>query len=224
MEKNYKYFTLISTLFVTVLITSNITSTKIVDVFWLTFDWGTILFPLSYIFGDILTEVYGYKNARRVIWMWFLWALLMTLSIIWVWLLPAAGFWDAQSAYETILMYTPRIIIASLIAYTAWEFVNSYILAKMKVKMKGKLLPIRTITSTLWGQLIDTSVFILVAFYWIFSNQEILAIFIANYILKVGIEVLFTPITVYIVNFLKKKEHEDYYDTHTNFSPFKVFS
>lgn len=224
MQKNYKYYTLITALFVTILLTSNITSTKIVSLWWLTFDGGTILFPLSYIFWDILTEVYGYKKSRQVIWTGFLWALIMTLSIIAVGLMPAASFWTFQEAYSNILMYAPRIVFASLIAYIAWEFTNSYVIAKMKIKMQWKMLPLRTIVSTLLWQWIDTSIFIIIAFYWIFTTNELIALFLSNYVLKVWIEILFTPITIFTVTKLKKIESEDYYDTKTDFNPLKVFS
>jgi uncharacterized integral membrane protein (TIGR00697 family) len=219
-EKNYKYLGDISVLFVSVLLISNIASTKIVDFWGLTFDGGTLLFPLSYIFGDIMTEVYGYKKARRVIWLGFACALIMALLFMIIGKLPPAADWGNQSAYDLILGSTPRIILASLIAYLFGTFSNSFILAKIKIATKGKRLWMRTIGSTLVGELIDSSIFILIAFYGVLPNSLLLALIISNYIFKTAIEVLFTPFTYRVVNFLKKKEGEDYFDHSTNFNPF----
>ncbi len=220
MQKNYKYLSIISVFFVSVLLISNVASTKIVDLKWFTFDGGTLLFPLSYIFGDILTEVYGYRQSRKVIWLGFFMALLMSLIFIIVGSLPSAPGWNNQNAYDLILGLTPRIVIASLFAYSAGEFSNSYILAKMKIWTKGKMLWSRTIGSTLVGELIDSILFILIAFWGILPSSLIITLIISNYLFKTGIEILFTPITYKVVSFLKKKENEDYYDTNTNFSPF----
>ena len=222
MQKNYKYLSIISVFFVSVLLISNIASTKIVDLKWFTFDGGTLLFPLSYIFGDILTEVYGYKQSRRVIWLGFFMALLMSVVFMVVGALPSAPGWNNQNAYDLILGLTPRIVIASLVAYSAGEFSNSYILAKMKIWTKGKMLWSRTIGSTLVGELIDSILFILIAFWGILPNSLIFTLIISNYLFKTGIEILFTPITYKVVSFLKNKENEDYYDTNTNFNPFNL--
>ncbi|MCX6823577.1 MAG: queuosine precursor transporter [candidate division SR1 bacterium] len=221
-QKSYKYITLISVFFVAVLMISNIVSTKILDLGFFTFDGGTLLFPLSYIFGDILTEVYGYKQSRKIIWMGFGVLLLMAVTIMVVGRLPAAQDRAFQQDYQNILGLTPRIVFASLIAYFAGEFSNSYILAKLKIRMQGKKLRIRTIGSTIVGEFLDTSIFIIIAFYGVFTNDVLLAIMISNYIFKVGIEVIFTPLTYLIVNRLKKSEHEDYYDYKTNFNPLKI--
>lgn len=222
LEKNYKLITLISVLFVTVLMISNIVSTKIVQIWPLVFDWWTILFPLSYIFWDILTEVYGFKRARRIIWMWFFSLFLMSLTIYIVWLMPSSSDWAFQEDYQNILWYAPRIIMWSLIAYLVWEFVNSYVLAKMKVIMKWKVLALRTITSTIFWQWFDTIIFVFIAFYWLFPNETIIQIIIANYIIKVWIEIIFTPLTIFIVNKIKKIEKEDFYDSKTNFNPLSL--
>ncbi len=222
MQKSYKYLTLITVSFVSVLLISNIASTKIVDLKWFVFDAGTLLFPLSYIFGDILTEVYGYKQSRKVVWMGFAMALLMSLVFIIVGKLPPAADWGNQAAYDTILGLTPRIVIASLIAFFVGEFSNSYILAKLKILTQGKWLWMRTIGSTIVGQFLDTTLFVVIAFYGILPTELLIAIIISNYIFKTGLEIVFTPVTYAVVNFLKKKENEDYYDTGTNFNPFST--
>lgn len=220
MDKNYKYLTAISVFFVSILLISNIASTKIVDLGWFTFDAGTLLFPLSYIFGDILTEVYGYKRSRSVIWLGFFMALMMSLIFIIVGKLPAAADWNNQAAYNTILGLTPRIVVASLIAYFCGAFSNSYILAKMKILTRGKWLWTRTIGSTVVGEFVDSILFILIAFYGVLPDSLLVTIIISNYIFKTAVEVLFTPVTYKIVSFLKKREMEDYYDLGTNFNPF----
>ncbi|MFA6520320.1 MAG: queuosine precursor transporter [Candidatus Paceibacterota bacterium] len=220
MEKNYKYLGAISVFFVSVLLISNVASTKIVDLKWFVFDGGTLLFPLSYIFGDILTEVYGYRKTRSVIWLGFFMALLMSIVFIVIGKLPPASDWGNQAAYDAILGLTPRLVLASLIAYFAGSFSNSFILAKMKIKTEGKWLWMRTIGSTLVGELVDSALFILIAFSGILPNALLLTLIISNYIFKTAIEILFTPVTYKVVNFLKKKEGEDYYDKDTDFNPF----
>jgi hypothetical protein len=220
MHKNYKYLGTISVFFVSILLISNVASTKIVDFGLFTFDGGTLLFPLSYIFGDILTEVYGYKSSRKVIWLGFFSALMMSIIFIIVGKLPAAPGWNNQAAYDAILGLTPRIVLASLIAYFSGEFSNSYVLAKMKIWTKGRWLWTRTIGSTIVGEFVDSILFIFIAFFGIFPNSLLLVLVISNYIFKTGVEVLFTPITYKVVGFLKKREGEDYYDLDTNFNPF----
>ncbi|MFH1235730.1 MAG: queuosine precursor transporter [Parcubacteria group bacterium] len=216
----FKYFDIILGLFVAVLLISNVASTKIVQFGPFTFDGGTILFPLVYIFGDILTEVYGFKAARRVIWTGFFGALLMSVVFIVVGKLPAATDWNNQDAYNAILGLTPRIVIASLIAYFAGEFSNSVTLAKMKIATKGKWLWSRTIGSTLIGQVVDTGLFILIAFWGVLPGELIWMLIVSNYLFKVGVEVVFTPATYGVVGFLKKREAVDTYDTETKLSPF----
>jgi len=219
--KNYKYFDIILGLFVAVLLISNIASTKIIQVWKFTFDGGTILFPLSYIFGDILTEVYGYRKARKAIWVGFFSAFLMSLVLWVVGILKPAQGWDLQSAYLSILGQAPRIVGASLVAYFAGEFINSFVLAKLKIATKGRWLWTRTIGSTIAGELIDTLLFCFIAFYGLYPNHLLLSIIISNYVFKVGLEVILTPATYKIVGFLKRRENEDYYDYKTNFNPFK---
>jgi len=209
-------------LFVAVLLISNLASTKILQLWKFTFDGGTILFPLSYIFGDILTEVYGYKRSRKVIWAGFFCALLMSIVLIIVRYLPPAEGWPYQEAFESILGTTPRLVIASLIAYFAGEFSNSFILAKIKMWMKGRMLWVRTIASTIVGEGVDTLLFCMIAFYGYIPSALLITVIISNYVFKVAVEVLFTPLTYKIVRFLKSRENEDYYDYDTDFNPFSL--
>lgn len=221
-----KWLPVITGLFVAVLLISNILSVKPVFVGPFTFDGGTILFPLSYIFGDILTEVYGYKASRRVIWTGFASAIIMVLMFWLVARLPApSSDWDtsAQAGFDRILMPVGRIVAASLVAFFAGEFSNSYVLAKLKVATKGKYLWIRTISSTLIGQGIDTAIFCMVAFYGTWSNELLVAVIVSNYIFKCGFEILATPLTYAVVIVLKKSENMDAYDVATDFNPFRIF-
>ncbi|MBN2611186.1 MAG: queuosine precursor transporter [Bacteroidales bacterium] len=219
-QKGFKYLDVLTGLFVAVLLISNIASTKILVLWKFTFDGGTILFPLSYIFGDILTEVYGYQKSRRVIWTGFFSALLMSLVFYLVQVLPPAADWAHQQAFENLLGFVPRIVIASLVAYFAGEFSNSYILSRLKIKTGGKFLWVRTIASTLAGEGIDTAIFCMVAFYGVLPAGLLWSVIISNYIFKCTVEVLFTPVTYAIVGFLKKKENEDHYDRGINYNPF----
>lgn len=222
MSKPLKHLDSITALFVAVLLISNVASTKILNLGPLTFDGGTILFPLSYIFGDILTEVYGYARSRKVIWLGFMAATVMSVTLAIVGALPPAADWPNQDAYEVILGQTPRIVIASLIAYFAGEFSNSVTLAKLKVLTQGRRLWLRTISSTLLGQLLDTALFVLIAFTGTVPTNVLLAIVVSNYLFKCGVEILFTPITYWITGWLKQQEHEDYYDRETDFNPFRL--
>jgi queuosine precursor transporter len=233
--RQYKYYDLIMAAFVAVLLISNIASSaKIID--WgvsiaglpLAFDAGTLLFPISYIFGDILTEVYGYARGRRVIWAGFAMSALMGLTLWVVAKLPGEANWQAtagQQAYDAILggVSYGGIIVASLAAYFAGEFSNSFILAKMKVATQGRFLWARTIGSTLVGEGVDSTVFVLIAsMFGVFPWAAALSIIVANYIFKVTIEVIFTPVTYRVVGFLKKAERVDYYDIGTDFNPFTL--
>ena len=220
LNGEFRYLEPIAMVFVSILLISNVASTKMVNFWPFDFDGGTILFPLSYIFGDVLTEVYGYKRTRRIIWMGFAMCILMSLVFIAVGALPASKDWPNQDAYMAILGLTPRIVLASIVAYFAGEFSNSYILAKMKIWMNGKKLWMRTIGSTLVGEGVDTLLFCMIAFYVVWPNELLITVVISNYIFKVGVEVLFTPVTYLVVGFLKKKEGVDVYDRETNFNPF----
>lgn len=221
--ERFRYLDLITGLFVAVLLISNIASSKIVEIWKFTFDGGTLLFPLSYIFGDILTEVYGFRRSRRVIWIGFFCAALMSLTLGLIGLIRPASGWEYQEAYMRILGQTPRIVTASLIAYFAGEFSNSFILAKMKVLTKGRWLFTRTIGSTIVGEGIDTIIFVVIAFLGVYPNDLVLLIIISNYIFKVSLEIVFTPLTYKIVGFLKRVEKVDWFDYGTNFNPF-IFS
>lgn len=218
----FKYLDVITVFFVAFLLISNVVASKILVLGPLSIDGGGILFPLTYIFGDILTEVYGYKRTRKAIWMGFGANLVMAATFMLVGILPPAPDWPYQDAYMTILGQSSRIVLASVTAYFCGEFINSFILAKMKIFTKGKLLWSRTIGSTIFGEAVDTTVFMIIAFWGVLPADLFIAVGISGYLLKVAIEVLFTPFTYLIVNFLKKKESEDYYDYKTNFNPFAV--
>lgn len=226
--QRYRHLDLIIGLFVAVLLISNLASAaKIVVIGPFVYDAGTLLFPLSYIFGDILTEVYGYAVSRRIIWIGFLAALLMAATLALVSVLPGEAAWSTrvgQEAYNNILGATPRIVVASLLAYLAGSFSNAYILARMKVLTGGQWLWSRTIGSTIVGQAVDTSVFILAAFAFAagFSAPLLWSIILSNYVFKVSVEVLFTPLTYLLIGYLKRSENVDTFDTRTNFNPFHL--
>lgn len=221
--KEYRFFALITGFFVAVLLISNIASTKILQLGPFTFDGGTILFPVSYIFGDVLTEVYGYRKSRQVIWIGFASALLMSGILAIVGFLPPAPGWENQEAYIKILGTTPRIVAGSLIAYFAGEFSNSYVLAKLKIFTRGRWLFSRTIGSTIVGEGVDTLFFVMIAFAGTIPGSTLLAVIVSNYVFKVGFEVAATPLTYLIVGNLKKAEQIDVYDYQTNFNPFAAF-
>jgi len=221
-NRGFRYFDLVMVGFVAILMISNVASTKIVTMGPFTFDGGTILFPLSYIFGDILTEVYGYARSRRVIWMGFGATFLMAVVFAIVGALPSAEGWENQAAYQSILGMTPRIVLASLVAYAVGSFANSWVLAKLKVLTEGKWLWTRTIASTLVGEGIDTVLFILIAFSGVLPRVLLISLIASNYVFKCGIEALATPVTYWLVRVLKESEHEDYYDADTDFTPFKL--
>jgi uncharacterized integral membrane protein (TIGR00697 family) len=216
-------------IFVAVLLISNVASAaKIVNLGLpvLVFDAGTLLFPVSYIFGDVLVEVYGYRRSRRVIWIGFACAVLLSLTMAIVRWLPGDAQWlsDVGSdAFDGVLgtLASGRIILGSLLAYFAGEFSNSYIMAKMKVRTQGRRLWLRTIASTLVGELVDTVVFVCVAFLGVWPPEVVFNIIISNYLFKTGVEVAATPLTYRLVGFLKRAENLDVYDIDTDFNPFR---
>ena len=214
-------FLIITALFITCLITANIIAVKIISLGQIALPAAVVVFPLSYIFGDILTEVYGYTQARRVIWLGFFCNLVFVL-FAWVGqILPAAPFWEGQEAYERILGYTPRLLVASFAGYLAGELVNSFVLAKMKILTKGRFLWMRTIGSTVAGQGLDSLLFIAIAFLGTPSFALVMVLY--HWLAKTLFEVVLTPVTYKAVNFLKKKEASDIYDLKTNFNPFLLF-
>ncbi len=223
MARNYRYYDLIMAAFVTVLLCSNVIgAAKIAQVGGYTFGAGILFFPLSYLFGDVLTEVYGYARARKVVWAGF-GALIFAsvMSAVVVGLPPATG-WPHQAAYETAFGSTWRIAAASLVAYFCGEFCNSYVLARMKVASEGRHLWARTIGSTVVGEAVDTLIFYPLAFAGAWDNALLFKVMIANYLLKTGWEVVLTPVTYRIVAFLKRAESEDHFDRGTDFTPFSL--
>jgi queuosine precursor transporter len=215
-------FVVVAALFVTTLITANITAVKLVGFWGLVLPAAIIIFPVSYILGDVLTEVYGYRAARRVIWLGFFCNLLAVAAIYLGGVLPAAPFWQGQEAYEIILGYTPRLLIASFFAYLVGEFANAIVLARMKVATNGRFLWSRTIGSTLVGQGLDSLVFIVLAFVGTIPASAILATIVTQWLVKSIYEVLATPLTYLVVNRLKRTEGLDVYDRDTNFNPLLV--
>jgi queuosine precursor transporter len=215
-------FVVVVALFVTTLITANITAVKLVGFFGLVLPAAVIVFPISYILGDVLTEVYGYRAARRIIWLGFLCNLVAVVAIVLGGILPAAPFWQDQQAYETILGLTPRLLAASFIAYLVGEFANSFVLAKMKIATNGRFLWSRTIGSTLVGEGLDSLVFILLAFVGTIPAADMILAIVTQWLFKSLYEVLATPLTYLVVNRLKRSEGMDVYDRDTRFNPLLV--
>jgi queuosine precursor transporter len=213
------FFLVIVAVFITCLITANIIAVKFVRVFGLFLPAAIVIFPVSYIVGDVLTEVYGYRQARRVIWLGFLCNLLLVAGV-WVGqALPPASFWDGQSAYERILGCTPRLLLASFLAYLGGEFANAYVLARMKVATRGKWLWARTIGSTLVGQGLDSLVFMSLAFLGTIPLSDLGTAILTQWLAKCAYEAAATPVTYWVVNFLKRRERVDWFDTDTSFNP-----
>ncbi len=229
-HRSYRYYDLVMVAFVVILICSNLIGpAKIAQLDLpvlgvVTFGAGVLFFPISYVFGDILTEVYGYDRARKVIWAGFGGLAFASVMATVVVALPPAPFWNHQAAYEVAFGSTWRIVLASMIAYFCGEFVNSFVLAKMKIVTRGRWLWSRTIGSTIAGEAVDSVLFYPLAFYGtgIIPDDKLPVVMLAQFVAKVGVEVLFTPLTYKIVNALKKAENEDYYDRKTNFNPFAL--
>ena len=219
---NLKYYDLIIASFVSALLISNIAAVKLITIGGIITDGGAVLFPLVYIFGDVLTEVYGYAYARRAIWSGFGVMFVAVLAFTIVGQLPASPEWGLQQSYSDILGFFPRIVLASLVAYLFGEFVNATILARLKIKFGGKRLWIRLIGSTVAGQLIDTVIFGLIAFSGILSASSMLNFILVGWSFKTVVEVIMLPITYRVIKFLKAREHQDYYDKNTDFTPFKL--
>jgi uncharacterized integral membrane protein (TIGR00697 family) len=216
------WFVAIAALFVTCLITANVIAVKLVAVAGLILPAGIVIFPLSYILGDVLTEVYGFARARLVIWLGFFCNLIFVVAAWIGGLLPAAGFWDGQGAYERILGFTPRLLVASFAAYLVGEFANSFILARMKVLTEGRWLWMRTIASTVVGEGLDSLIFIVIAFTGVIPASMVLSTVLTQWLVKSGYEVLATPLTYAVVGFLKRTEGLDTYDRDISFNPLPV--
>lgn len=230
VRRTYRYYEFVMVAFVVVLVCSNLIGpAKIaaVDVpVWgmFVFGAGAVFFPISYVFGDVLTEVYGYSKARRVIWAGFgalLFASVMSAIVV---ALPPAPFWKHQAAYEIAFGNAWRIVAASMIAYFCGEFVNSYVLAKMKVSSDGKWMSGRFVASTIFGEAVDSTLFYPLAFYGtgIIPDDKLPLVMLSQFLIKTSVEICFLPMTVFIVNRLKAAEHEDFYDRNTDFNPFHV--
>lgn len=215
-------FLVVVAVFITCLITANVIAVKLVDIFGFVMPAGTIIFPLSYIFGDILTEVYGYRQARRAIWLGFFCNLIFVAAVWVAQEIPSASFWNGQTAYEQILGYTPRLLGASFLAYLVGEFTNSFVLAKLKIATGGRWLWTRTIGSTLVGEGLDSVVFITLAFFGTLPEAMLLTTVLTQWVAKSGYEVIATPLTYLVVNFLKRREGIDTFDYQTRFNPLRV--
>jgi len=221
--RRFRYYDLVMAAFVTVLLCANLIGPgKVAKVGPITFGAGVLFFPISYIFGDVLTEVYGYARARKVVWAGFAAEAFASIMAWVVVSFPPAPSWPHQAAYETVFGATWRIVLASLLAFWAGEFCNSYVLAKMKVWSVGRRLYQRTIGSTIAGEAVDSLIFYPVAFMGIWSREQLLTVMMTNYCIKVGWEALATPITYKVVAWLKRVEHEDYFDRDTDFNPFTL--
>lgn len=216
-KKNF--LPVITGLFTGILILSNILASKMVQIGPFVFDGGTLLFPFSYIFGDVLTEVYGYKESRKVIWTGLIMLVFMTLNIWIIGHLPAEASWGFQSDFNNILMQMPRIVLASIVAYFAGEYSNSVVLSKMKVITGGKHLWARTIGSTLVGEFLDSGLFVAIAFLGIYPLPVLIVMALSNYLFKTLIEACFTPATYLIVGYVKKAEQMDVYDFSERYNP-----
>jgi uncharacterized integral membrane protein (TIGR00697 family) len=215
-------FIIIAAIFITSLITANIIAVKLIRIFGFILPAAIIIFPISYIAGDVLTEVYGYSKARQVIWLGFFCNLITVVAVWGGQVLPAAPFWNGQEAYEKILGYTPRLLAASFVAYLVGEFANSMVLAKMKIATRGRWLWTRTIGSTIVGQGLDSLVFISLAFFGMVPLLALASMIITQWIGKSLYEAAATPLTYVVVNFLKRYEGLDVYDHDTNFNPLAI--
>ena len=222
MGKTFKYYDIILAVFAAILLISNLAGTKLIAFGPIITDGGAILFPISYIIGDVLTEIYGYKYARRAIWVGLGVMLLAVLCFTIVRYMPPAPEYTAQASYEAVLGFFPRIVAASLAAFLTGSFLNSFVLAKLKVKTKGKKLWLRLIGSTVVGELCDTVVFAFVAFGGILQGMNMLTYILIGWIFKTVVEIVFLPITYRVIDKMKQVEKVDAYDDKTNFTPFSV--
>ncbi len=221
-SRHSQYFVIVAAIFVTCLIVANIITVKLISLGSAILPAAIIIFPLSYVFGDILTEVYGYRQARKIIWLGFVCNLIAVVAFSAAAALPGAPGWDAQGAYDRILGSTPRFLVASFLAYIAGEFANSFVLAKVKMRTGGRWLWARTIGSTVVGQALDSAIFLTIAFWGAMPAPVLGVLVMSHWIAKTSYEVLATPLTYAVVTYLKKKEGLDTFDYGTNFNPFVV--
>jgi queuosine precursor transporter len=221
--RQFRYYDFVMAAFVAILLLSNlIGAAKLADVGGFVFGAGILFFPLGYVIGDVLTEVYGYARARRVIWAGFAGLVFMAVMSWVVVALPPAAGWEGQAAYESVFGQVWRIVFASVTAFWVGEFVNSYVMARMKIWTGGKHLWSRTIGSTVVGQGVDSLIFYPLAFWGVWNNEQVVTVMVTNWLLKVFWEAALTPITYAVVGWLKRKEGVDIFDEGTNFSPFKT--
>lgn len=221
--RQFRYLDVLITAFVVILLVSNLVAQKIVRIGPISFSGALLLFPLTYIFGDVFTEVYGYAASRRAIWLGFCGtALMWTVGAFIIALPPDPGFHD-QKAFITVFSILPRLLFASLIAFWAGEFANSYTMARLKILTRGRWLWTRTVSSTIIGQAVDTTIVVVLTFAGKYPARTLAKIILTSYCLKVAYEILATPLTYLVVNFLKRAENSDAYDSHTDFNPFAFF-
>jgi queuosine precursor transporter len=226
-KQQFKYYDFMMAAFVVVLICSNIigpAKLASIDVMGSSYIYGAgvLFFPLSYVFGDVLTEVYGYARARKVIWAGFVGVIFASIMSFIIVKLPPAPGWEGQAAYDQIFGQVPRIVLASVTAFLVGEMINAYVMARMKIWTKGKHLWTRTIGSTVVGQGMDSMIFYPIAFYGIWENDILLIVMFSNFLIKVGWEALLTPVTYKLVGMLKRAENVDIFDDDTDFTPFKI--
>lgn len=220
--RNYQYYDVFVGAFVAILILTNLIGVaKVVQLGPLTFGASALFFPMSYVLGDVLTEVYGFSYARRAVWIGFAALVFMSFMTFIIVRLPGAPGWDGQAAYQQIFGQTPRIVLASIVAFWIGEFANAFVMAKLKLITQGRMLWTRTIGSTVVGQAFDSFIFFPLAFLGVWPVHLVVAVTITNYGLKVGWETICTPLTYYIINKLKAAEQENYFDWDTDFSPFR---
>ena len=222
--RQFRYLDVLITAFVVILLVSNLVAQKIIRIGPVSFSGALLLFPVTYIFGDIFTEVYGYAASRRAIWLGFCGTALMWSVGALIIALPSDPAFHNQRAFITVFSILPRLLFASLIAFWAGEFTNSYTMARLKVLTRGRWLWTRTVSSTVIGQAVDTTIVVVLTFVGNYPASELVRIIVTSYCLKVAYEILATPLTYLVVNFLKRAENSDPYDAHTNFNPFRLVS
>lgn len=224
-DRGNRHLEFLTSSFVAVLLISNVAALKVFQLGGLVFDGGALIFPISYIFGDIFTEVYGYQVCRRIIWTGFLWLAVYNAVLALCNWLPPEPSWDqsiSQAAFSKVFSLSPRLVLAGIAGFFWGEFANSYVLARLKVYTQGKHLWLRTIGSTLVGEFIDTGLFCLIAFGGVLEQSALLRYILVGYLYKTAVEIAMTPVTYWVINHLKKREGIEVYDTDTNFNPFRV--